>query len=300
MKKPALLAVILAILALPTLASAATAPSFTSLTTTVSGRTVSVAGVAAFGSEDPVLFGEDGSNDNTGGANTANLGLDIRGTYISQPSASQSSLKFTLDLAGLTNGGIPELLQYNWDIAVNGGSAGGGSNWSIKTMRSSAFQTAGQDPWAAVNTCVPSANGFTCSVTSVIPVTYDASTGDINMTVPLNAISAKPGDRIEGWARNGEPVWVRPSASGAQTPGVSIDQHTPDGVYEIPTRTVQLGLAPAGTPESGVTFGTTATVKTNSSFTGSITAPAAGSYDLWAKACFAGSCTVSSTPVSVA
>jgi hypothetical protein len=271
------------------------------LAATVSGTQVSVSGHAAFGGQALFQVGEDAVGDNLGADTTGTRGLDFEKLFISQPDPSKADLQFTIDLAGLQGGGIPETFQYNWDVSIDGG-APNGTNWSIKTMRSQARVNQNLNPYAAIFTCTmapPPQTGFTCAVNRTIPVVYDEADGRIRLTVPLAGIKATPGSTIDAWARNGEPVWVRTSAAGAQTGFVTADDMTHD-TYTVPKGSVQLALAPAGTPEGNVDFSKAATLAANGNFTGSLTAPGPGSYDVWAKACFAENCGTASTSVTIA
>ncbi|HEV3474564.1 MAG TPA: hypothetical protein VG602_04290 [Actinomycetota bacterium] len=268
------------------------------LAATASGTQVSVTGHAAFGGQPAVTVGEDAAGDSAGGAATAEMGLDFTGLTIAAPNPAKPELLFTMKLAGMEGGGIPELFQYNWDIIVDGG-APNGSNWSIKTMRSQAA-TGSTNPWAIIADCQPNpqTGGFTCREVARIPVVYEEGEASIRLTVPLARIEASPGSVIEAWARNGEPVWVRTSAAGQLTGFVNADDMTHD-TYTVPKSTVRLALAPAGTPEANVDFSKTATLGAEGNFTGTLTAPGPGTYDVWAKACFAENCGTASTPVSI-
>jgi hypothetical protein len=265
------------------------------------GTQVAVSGHAAFGGQPLSQVGEDVVGDNLGADATGTRGLDFEKLFISQPDPAKADLQFTIDLAGLQGGGIPETFQYNWDVAIDGGEPNG-SNWSIKTMRSQARVNANLNPYAAIFTCVmapPPQTGFTCSVKQTIPVVYDEADGRIRLTVPMKGIEASPGSTIDAWARNGEPVWVRTSAAGAQTGFVTADDMTHDQ-YTVPKAAVQLALAPAGTPEADVNFSKAATLGAAGNFNGTLTAPGPGNYDVWAKACFADNCGTASTPVTIA
>ena len=64
--------------------------------------------------------------------------------------------------------------------------------------------------------------------------------------------------------------------------------------YTIPNPVVKLGVAPAGTDPSAVSFSTAATLAADGSFSGNVGSVPAGS-SVFAKACFGTSCSVSST-----
>lgn len=271
------------------------------LEATASGTQVSVTGHAVFGGQHRVVVGEDPGADNLGGAATAPLGLDFTSFAISQPDAGKPELAFRIKLASMLGGGIPEGVLYNWDVTIDGGETAGGSNWSIKTMRSRASATGGSlNPWAAVNACVPNATGtgFTCSVRQTVPATFEEGESAITIRVPLAALDASPGSVIDAWPRATNPLWIGPSASGAQTLTNVFDTGTHD-VYNVPKPVVQVALAPTGTPEGNVDFSKAATLGAAGNFTGALTAPGPGSYDVWAKACFADNCGTASTSVNV-
>lgn len=265
----------------------------------VSGSTITVTGAATFGGQDPVEVGFDGTGD---ALVSQGVGLDIDRMLIQRADGSSSNLVFTLDLDGLTGGGIPEAFQYNWDIAVDGGADGGGSNWSIKAMRSGQASKPGQvNGWAALYSCVLDdgpTGGFTCSPLADLQSVWDAENGEIRISVPLFRINAGGGSTIEAWGRNGDPVWIRTSAAGGLTGFVNADTafHDP---YQVPGTTVELGIAPVGTPAEFVDFTTQASVS-NGSFAGTLTAPGTGQYDVYARACFGSNCAVASQTVAVA
>ena len=258
----------------------------TELTASPSGRTVSVSGMARFGQE-PVVVGVDAPNDNGGGEALGGAGVDIRELRISQPDGSSRTLLFTIRLAGLAGGGLPESIQYNWDIAVDGTT-----RWSIKSARSSQYHRPGSlDPYAGVFSCVqdPTSGAFTCTQRGSVPAVYDAAEAEIRIAVPFTLIGASPGARISAWPRNVAPVWVQPAVAGAVTPGVTVDTAT-HADFAVPTPTVRLGIAPAGTTEGNVSFAREATLNPDGRFAGSVTAPSAGAYDVWARACLGASC----------
>lgn len=278
-------------------AGAAEQTSVNGLSATASGTAVSVQGSATLGGQDPIVVGEDPPGDNAGGAATAPFGLDFTGFSISQPDPTKGNLLFTIGLAELTGGGIPEGIQYNWDIMVDGGADFGGSNWSLKTMRSRAITTGNLDPDAAIFDCQPNeqTGGFTCSQVQTIPVEYDSSASEIRMTVPVAAIGAQPGSMIEAWGRATNPLWIGPSAGGQLTFTNVFDTGSHDP-YVVPRATVRLGIAPAGQPIDHTVNGTLAP---DGSFSGELTAPGPGTYDVGAQVCFGSNCDTASTPVTV-
>lgn len=279
-------------------AGAATPSTVNTVAATTSGGTISVTGTAGLGGQDPVVLTEDGVGDAPGGAASTALGLDMDKLLISRSTATSSSLLFTIKLGGMTGGGIPETILYNWDINVNGGAGAGGTSVSIKTMRSRASATQNTDPYAGVFGCTPTATGFSCTEqTRLTEVAYDASTSEIRMTVPLAAIGAQSGSVISAWARSTNPFWIGPSASGAQTLTNVFDTGTHDD-YLVPGATVKLGIAPAGQSISYTTNGTIAAG--TGAFSGTLATPSTpGAYDVGAKVCFGTNCGTGTTSITV-
>lgn len=277
---------------------AAPAPSSVdAISASVGASTIAVSGTATFGGQDPVEVVYDGTGDSTV---SQGVGLDVERLLISRASGATNNLTFTIDLDGLQGGGIPEGFQYNWDISVDGGVANGGDEWSIKAMRSGQGVQVGANPWAFLYRCVRDATtgNFTCTRQApALAVSFSESAGAITITVPMNRIGAEGGSKIEAWARNGDPMWIRPSAGGAQTPGITVDGTAHDP-YDVPGTTVQLGIAPAGTPVGAVAFSTLASVS-GGSFSGALAKPGSGSYDVWAKACFGTNCGTSKTTLTI-
>lgn len=265
--------------------------AFESVAVTPGADEIAVSGTVAFGGQSPVLLAEDPAGDNTGAAAAQPLGVDLTGLALAQRGADSSDLTFELRLADLrTPRGTPETVQYNWDVAVDGGVAKGGSNWSIKTMGTK-LSTQNSAPWAGVHTCVPSdtaAASFTCSETTRVEAVYDTASKTIYVNVPMSAIGGKPGSMISSWARNGNPVRIGASAGGARTFVETYDGLGLHESYRIPLgKRVHVGLAPSGEP---VTSLNPVPVGEGSTFTTSLPVPAPGSYDVLVRACFADNC----------
>jgi len=71
--------------------------------------------------------------------------------------------------------------------------------------------------------------------------------------------------------------------------------------YTVPSKGIRLGVAPAGTPPGQVTFGPDATLGDGDAFDGSVDVStlAPGDYEVYARACFASNCAVTSAPFTV-
>jgi len=277
-------------------AGSATPSGASGLAATVSGGTISVTGTASFGGEDPVEVGVDGANDNTGGANTAPLGVDLTRMLISQPDPNSPALQFTFDVAALTGGGTPEHVAYNWDIKVDGGDPEGGVNKSLKSWRTRVASTTNTNPYAAIFDCVPQAppqTGSSCSPGPTVPVVYDEASSQVRLSVPLALIDAEPGSTIEAWLRISSPVWIGATA-GTQTLAGQYDTSTHDP-YTVPTKTVRLGIAPTGSP---ISYTAPASLS-GSSFSGSLATPGPGTYDIGAQVCFGTNCGTATTTITI-
>jgi hypothetical protein len=262
---------------------------------TASGSVIAASASVILGGEAPVEVGKDAVGDNLGGPATNPFGLDITALNISQPKASEPTLLFTLKLGQMVTG-LPETVQYNWDIMVDGGADEGGSNWSIKSMRTRASSTQTAAPYAGLFTCVPGTAQYTCTQRAMLAgVAFENEEAAIQIPVPMSAIGAEPGSTITAWARSTNPVWIGPSAGGAQTLTNIFDTATHQE-YVVPTPSIQFGLAPSG--------GTPATTVPGSKgagdrYSATLTAPSAGTYDVVAKACFSTNCASQTIPVTV-
>lgn len=253
---------------------------------------VEVSGRVAFGGQSPVVLASDPAGDNLGAQATQPLGVDLTGVAVAHRDADEDELTFELRLADLrTSRGTPETVQYNWDVAVDGGADKGGSNWSIKTMGTRVAHTQGVSPWAAVNTCVPGGTtntSFTCSETYRAEAVYDTASRTIYVNLPMSAIAARPGSTVAAWSRSGSPVWVGASAGGQRTLVETYDGIADHGDYLVPAgKTVEVGIAAAGELPSDLT---PLLVSSTNGFSGRLAVPGPGNYNVLVRACFAGNC----------
>lgn len=281
-----------------------------SLEAAATGTDVAVSGEVAFGGQEEVVVGEDPAGDNLGGAQTAALGVDVTELRINQPDSGADELLFTIQLADAPPGlgGLPETVQYNWDIAVDGGAENGGSNWSIKAMRTRASATGTVSAYAAIFDCQPNADGgFSCSeVAELDAVEFEPEEAAIRIAVPFSTIGAGHGSTIDPFPRcGGTTFWIGPSASGVRTFCNIYDSMDFYDTYTVPDHgTVMLGLAASG---ETLVHDTPATVEshhhegeegTHAEFHGTLTAPEPGEYTVGALACFAGECAARATIVT--
>lgn len=239
-------------------------------------------------------------------------GTGLPGTNIVEASitpVSNTTLQFDLKVADLAAGtnGTPEAVNYWWefDVNTNGQYV---ATYALQAWRTStaADLTCGViflcppgnpgDPRFQLSTCQPdpTTGNETCSAQAlqgqIVGDTFRwnvpralIGVGNSSELVAVQNITASAGGSGLYWYSNG---------NGGRT--MPWDGYT----YE---RTVSLGIAPAGTPDAEVPLTTTATIATNSNFSGTLATPATpGEYKVVAKACLgANNCTLTSRAVTV-
>lgn len=270
--------------------------------TATSDETIAVTGEVVFGGEEPKVLKEDAEGDNLGGPATAPLGVDLLEARISWPEPNLDELLFELVVSDLppVSEGIYEGIQYNWDIMVDGGSAAGGSNWSLKIMRSQFSTTQTTDPYGALHECEPSDTGFSCSEAhrfEDVEFEVEEDEARIRVFAPLGTLGAEGGSVIDSWNRTTNAIWASPSASGTFTLISIFDSINWHETYTVPDGgTVLLGAAPAG---DEIVHDTPATVAPDESFSGTLEVPGPGTYDVGALACFSDNCGTATVTVTV-
>ena len=171
------------------------------------------AGVAAKKKKSgPVVVGTDPADDwgSTAGA-PAQLGtaLGMELVEASLTMADKETLNFVLKLNGMPpSGGIPEGVRYGWDFTSDGVAyaLAGGFTELIRGMcnplvTDPACPPAVGDPATLTDApfflrqgpCTATAE---CTVLAIFNAVFDAATSTITISVPLEAIEAKPGSKI--------------------------------------------------------------------------------------------------------
>lgn len=289
----------LAVLLCASAAGAHNAGSFSrvhSLDAATSATAISVTGTAAFGEQLSHLVGTDPEADNLGGAGTSPLGLDLKRFEISQPGAYRDDLLFTIKLAQMPAGGLPEAAVYDWDFTVEGGSGQGRSYWSLRTMRTAAVPSGTTDPVAALHACTPQGAGFTCTQRRVITdVLYEVDDSGIHLLVPRGVIGAHAGATITAWPREVNPVWIGLTAGEAATQANVFDSGTHKPYVVPPPPSLIVTLTRAGAQPSTVVAATV----DGEQFSAELPRPSAGRYEVTATACFAGNCGKRSVQIDV-
>ena len=285
-----------------------------SLSATPGAGSVSVSGAAAFGGQGPQLIAPDDPGDGplVGTVPPEETGVDLLGAYLYQPDPATPLLTFELRVTGLPDtGSLPEVIRYGFPFKTSA------TNYLVQmklsnlaststpddpsghvTHTGAAFQLRGNcgQVQGAVNSC-PHIGWITGE--------FDVDDGIVRAFLPIGsamAPSVAPGAEL---LRNELSLAGNPVASYQAVVSNDSTQDSAaweEGVtYTVPSKEVRLGIAPAGTPESAVSFSGTATVAADGSFTGSLSTAslAPGSYDVWAKGCFGGNCGTRRTTITI-
>jgi len=290
----------------------------------VSAGSISVAGEATFGGEAPVTVATDPAGDGPiapqAGSTT---GVDLLEARMHQPDPNVARLAVEWKVAGLPEtGGIPEGTRYNLNFKINN-PAGGKSVFTASAKFSNvASVSATDDPPGHVThvgnafqlrgNCTNNWNDTGvayCYHLGWLDGEFNTVTDTVRVYVPIGSSIAPqiaPGARLlrnDDGNANLTKVIAGYQAVAALSPQTNDEADFGDDdtfAYVVPTEEVSLGIAPAGTPESGVAFTSPATVA-DGSFTGSLNTAglAPGSYDVWAKACFGGNCGTAFTRVTI-
>lgn len=277
-------------------ADTATATRIDSLTATVTGTAIQVAGTVTF-VDVPVEVGTDAASDSRA------PGSDLTSARISRPDPSKKNLIMRVGVGNMPPSldGTPLALYFNWSILVSDANGANSKEFLLQANRAPGSGLPATDPVFKVMTCVPGTGASTCTVSSTVTGTFD-STG-LSVTVPTAAIGANTGSIISVGPNN------LVSTVGAGAPAVGDAWFTNLGGdsmshddYIVAGPSVKLGIAPAGTNPAAVALTKTATVASNgSAFASTLPKPAAGSYVLVAEACYTGAdCVLSSTDITVA
>ncbi|MGH2692226.1 MAG: TolB family protein [Actinomycetota bacterium] len=163
----------------------------------------------------------------------------------------------------------------------------GGSRYEIRATRGLTSRWATASSFTLLR-CTPA-----CA--EVEPLTGSiGTTGDhVNIAVPLAALGVTSGAEITSVR-----AFVGPGEA-ATGPATMIDEVRLPSL-ELSPSSVELGIAPAGTPQGEVSFSTAATLN-GGDFTGALDTAgfSSGTYDVWARACVGARCGSSSTPVEI-
>lgn len=249
---------------------------------TVSGR-ATFAGAAVASASDP-------PDDGTEGA--AEVGAELTGAELTYR-PEQEDLFLRLRLSSVprspvpcatvtcvpTRVGVPPVL-YGLRFQL------GATTYEVRALRVGGTAAPPATPYFALFRCAP-----TCTETARLNGGIGTTAPEMVTSVPLAALGAQEGAALTG---------IRAfTAVGEAAPGAAVTLDQADlADAAIPGRSVALGIAPAGSPESEVDFDTQAGL-TDGSFAGTLPASPPGDYDVWARACLGTTCGSAKTLITV-
>lgn len=253
----------------------------------VSGM-VQVSGQATF-VDFPVLLGEDPAGD----AAISGVGADVTNIYVARPNPAKATLEFTFEVADQMSTGpsVLPVITYSWPIFVDDSSR----ELFLEARSASLVQPTSAAPSFHLMEWIPG------GIETVATLNGTMGNGIVRWEVPMNKIDATSGSTIA--QGNCDTMGTGLSVPGAlwSCNNAGGDQAFMDDDYVVPGSTIELGLAPAGTPAELVELTATATVANNGQFFGGLPAPTqSGSYVVVARACYgAGNCSLSTTSVTI-
>lgn len=273
----------------------AKATEIAELDVVVDAEAIRVVGRADF-VDAPVQVGEDLVGDAmiSGAAPmSVPVGDDLATATIARPDPSQRTLTFTL---GIDNqpallGSVPEAMQYHWDFVVDGGSVF--RLLAVQTQRSSSWL--GDTRPDFFLTVLESRRTSTPPAGAYIKLPPGRMAGGIvQWPVPMGWIGATDGSAIRTIGEvesvvgvGGPSFWLGPGLFLDQSVSGTGDEMSVQKEYTIPGATVQLGIAPSGTPTEQVDLNRGGLLDMNGGFRTALARPAdPGNYTVVVKACY--------------
>jgi len=288
--------------------------SVSDIAATVGG---SVSGTATFAGESAsTVLATDPAGDAAVAPDPGNAaGADLIEASVRQPESSLPYLEFqwkvnNLPGADTAPNALPEGVRYVWSFMANGKQylvQAKLSNFSSTTVPDDpqghathagrAFQLRGN--------CGPGPGGVSnsCAHLAWLDGKFDFVNKTVTVRVPLglaNAPDIKPGAVLSALTGTSPSIYASFQAVVTQFSPVNMadsGEWLAENPYTIPKPAVSLGVAPAGTDPSAVTYNVPATLAADGSFTGSVGSVPAGS-EVFAKSCFGTSCATGSVAVS--
>jgi hypothetical protein len=293
----------------------------TGLDASVEGATVAVSGGADFGEQAPQVMAVDAVGDGpTRREVDEETGVDLTRASIRQPDGDDPTLLFEWKVANLpAAGSLPEAVRYTFPFLIGQKSfqpQAKLTNLASITMVDDApgharppghFQLRGNCvtsyPPHPLPEPVPPSPVANCPHVAWLDGEFDTATNTVRIELPIGAEFAseiQPGALIEPGTVAGTTITASYQAVVSNATTTDEAPWEGDVTYTVPDREVALGIAPAGTDPSAVAFDTPAGLD-GGAFTGSVDVSGLepGEYEVFARACFAGNCAVSRTPVTV-
>lgn len=157
--------------------------------------------------------------------------------------ADATTLNFIIKVNSLpSNGGVPEISRYNWDITVNSTAFQLTGGWTeylrgicnpLHTNSCPPPQDPGQQPFFIRQG--PCTAGDECHVLARVQATFDAAAGTITIPVPMEVFEAGPGSVIAtGVSSFGPALYAAPAVFVSQGM-LPSDTMVMDGTFTIPS-----------------------------------------------------------------
>lgn len=271
-----------------------------SLVAAAFGNTVAVTGEAGF-VDVPALVGEDPPGDSTWSDFDVPMGDDLTTATIARPDPLKDTLTFSVGVSNPppTLNGTPEVIMYIWEFSVTSPD-GESADFQLRAQRSGqGFSPGSAKPYFVIAKCVDGElTGRTCETLDQ-PLTGTMADNVVAWNVPMDRISAQTGSVVGAGT-----IQVSASAAGRLWFGggaAIFDSAFTEHDYVVPGPTVNVGIAPVGTPPEFVETTHEATVKSNGSFDATFPAPTSpGEYVVVAKACNGeGNCGLASASMTI-
>jgi len=288
-------------------------PDQTSLSALRDGDVIDITGHAAFRSparDDVAFIAEDFAGDPPGGSDAT--GVDALGAKVYQPDPYVPELAFEWHLTNLPEprGQVPEATRYLW--AFNTGPddkqfqlQAKFSNFTSVTMvdeqeghvenAGNAFQLRGNCVTAYP---MPPSNVANCPHVAWLAGFWDRTNEAVRIRMPVGASFApeiEPAAVLRPQLVAGSAIAAAYQAFVTNTQISDVVTWDPASPYTVPVRQAFVGVAPAGTPASAVTF-EPVTLDANDDFAATLAAGGAEPHDVYLKACFDGRCEMTIVP----
>lgn len=279
-----------------------------------------ISGTAAFGGQHPVIVSDDPPGDGPGmvpagdenGVDEA--GIDLLIAALSVPDPDTPELLVQWLLSKLPPGGLPEGTRVSLPFRI------GEDVYRVQAKFSNIASTSTPDDptghathtggaFQLLGDCTESLQGTGlphCDHLAWLEGDFDATTTTISVRVPLGSAVAPAIDFGAALRRNDSDAGeLRDALAGYQAvvaaePMNDLASFGPPGqegyAFPIPQKEVTLGIAPKGTDPGAVEFSAAASLASDDTFTGTISTGGfeAGTFDVYARACFATNCGIRS------
>jgi plastocyanin len=284
------------------------------LAASASETTLAVSGQASFFGEAPNTVTEDPSGDAPIVGDLGDeTGADLVKATIYQPDATKPELWFDWHLAALPPiGALPEVVRYTAAFRIGTKQyqlQANLTNWtSVTLVDDPAGSVRGPGHFRLRGNCTTNWNGTiiaNCPLISWLTGEFLPDQSIVRVKVPLGVTpDFAPGAQLtrnESTNANLTKVIAGYQAFVALSPTTNDEADwgaEEPFTYTVPTRTVRLGIVPAGAAPQ---FPTPGTVATDGSFSGALSTAGlpAGSYDVWARACFGTNCGTRSVRITI-